>query len=133
MSQSKLRAAVPGYDLRASLQDSPLRIDPGEIFSIPTTVFVALDPGYALFVHSRSGLARLGVVVAHGVGVVDSDYRGEVRVLLRNLSEKPIFITNRERIAQAVIQKIETPTWVRVESLDETGRGDGGFGSTGRS
>lgn len=94
---------------------------------------VAIPPGYVGYVYSRSGLsARQRVRVANGVGVIDSDYRGEIKVNLHNAGMFPVEIKKGNRIAQLIIQRVERPTLVPVKTLDTTRRGDGGHGSTGR-
>jgi dUTP pyrophosphatase len=117
-----------GADLRAS---EALEILPGGRAAVSTGVKLAIPPGYVGLVWPRSGLA-----VRHGIdtlaGVIDSDYRGEVRVVLINHGEAPFRIAPGDRIAQLLIQRVERATFGAAEALDDTERGDGGFGSTGR-
>jgi len=122
-----------GYDLYACI-DTPITINPNEIVKIPTGISVALEENNAvILIYARSSLAtKHGVTLANCVGVVDSDYRGEVIVALNNLSKEPYTITQNERIAQIVITPIFTPEIEEVAELSETERGSGGFGSTGK-
>ncbi len=121
-----------GLDLRANLE-SPLTLAPLERTLVPTGLFIALPEGYEAQVRPRSGLAlKHGITVLNSPGTVDADYRGELRVILVNLSNEPFVINNGERIAQMVVTRHEQVTWEPVEVLDETERGDGGFGHTGK-
>jgi dUTP pyrophosphatase len=122
-----------GCDLAACL-DSPVVLAPMERALIPTGLAVELsDSGYGLFVFSRSGLSlREGIAAVNGVGVVDSDYRGELCVPLINFSDREYTVQNGDRIAQIVVMPVEQPEFSWVETLDETVRGAGGFGSTGK-
>jgi len=120
-----------GYDISACL-DADVIIAPGETHKIGSGFVIALEPGYAAFIYARSGLGiKSGIIPANCVGVIDSDYRGEVIVGLRNASNVPFTVKNGDRIAQMVISKCELPEIVLCDSLEETKRGDGGFGSTG--
>ncbi len=122
-----------GYDLRANTA-AEITIEPGEIRTIPTGISVAL-PGknYVAVVCARSGLAiKHGISLANGVGIIDSDYRGEIAVGLVNLSKTSYTVAPGERIAQLLIMPVETPDIVVVDEIGETVRGDGGFGSTGK-
>ncbi|MDL2273816.1 dUTP diphosphatase [Oscillospiraceae bacterium OttesenSCG-928-G22] len=120
-----------GYDLRASL-DAPLTIAPGELASVPAGVALETPEGTAAFVFARSGLAtKHGVSLSNGVGVVDSDYRGEVRVGLVNLGRDPYTIAPGDRIAQICFLPVALPAVEEASSLTDTARGAGGFGSTG--
>lgn len=120
-----------GMDLRANI-DSPIVLKPLERCLIPTGLYIALPPGYEAQVRPRSGLAlKKGITVLNAPGTIDADYRGEVGVLLINLSDEAFTVNDGERIAQMVIAKHETATFVRVEQLDETERGEGGYGHTG--
>lgn len=121
-------------DLRACIP-APLEIKPGALASVPTGVAIALpSPGCAAFVFARSGLAtRHGVALSNGVGVVDSDYRGEIRVGLVNQSDVSYTVFPGERIAQLAFLPVCRAAFEVCESLNETARGAGGFGSTGRS
>ena len=120
-----------GMDLRANL-DAPITLEPMERVLVPTGLFMALPEGYEAQVRPRSGLAiKKGVTVLNSPDTVDADYRGEVCVILVNLSKEAFVINDGERIAQMVIARHEQPRLVEVEVLDETERGAGGFGHTG--
>ena len=123
-----------GLDLYACI-DEPITLSKGEKALIPTGIAIGLDdPHYAAFIHSRIGLAiKHGLALLNSVGVVDSDYRGEVCVGIIKLTEEPYTIQPFERIAQMVIKPVELPEIVEVQDLDDTDRGAGGFGSTGRN
>lgn len=122
-----------GLDLYACI-DEPITLNKGDKAVIPTGIAIGLDdPHYAAFIHSRSGLAiKHGIALLNSVGVIDSDYRGEVCVGVIKLTEEPYTIQPFERVAQMVIKPVELPEIVEVEELDDTERGAGGFGSTGR-
>lgn len=120
-----------GVDLRANLLDSVL-LKPLSRKLIKTGLFIELPKGYEAQVRPRSGLAyKKGITVLNSPGTIDADYRGEIGVVLVNLSEEDFLIENGERIAQMVIAKHEQAVWMQVETLEETHRGKGGFGSTG--
>ena len=120
-----------GMDLRANL-DEPITLQPLERRLIPTGLRIALPVGYEAQVRPRSGLAlKHGVTVLNTPGTIDADYRGEIGIILVNLSQTPFVINAGERIAQMVIARHEQPDLVAVEVLDETERGEGGFGHTG--
>lgn len=120
-----------GMDLRANL-DSPLTLQPLERSLVPTGLFIALPPGFEAQVRPRSGLAiKRGITVLNSPGTVDADYRGEICVILVNLSQEPFVIEDGERIAQMVIARHEQVEWTEVEVLSETERGAGGFGHSG--
>ena len=120
-----------GMDLRANLNE-PVTLNPLERKLIPTGLYMALPAGYEAQVRPRSGLAiKKGITVLNTPGTVDADYRGEVCVILINLSNEPFIVNDGERIAQMVIAKHEQPEIVEVDVLDETERGTGGFGHTG--
>lgn len=120
-----------GMDLRANLEE-PITLKPLERTIIKTGLFIALPKGYEAQVRPRSGLAaKKGITVLNAPGTVDADYRGEIGVILVNISNEDFIVNNGERIAQLVIAKHERITWKEVEVLDETERGSGGFGSTG--
>ncbi|MBQ7966088.1 MAG: dUTP diphosphatase [Ruminococcus sp.] len=123
-----------GMDLHACI-DSEITIEPGEIKVIPTGLAIALqNENYVAYIYARSGLAiKHGITLANCVGVVDSDYRGEVCVGLTNISKNPYTIMPDERIAQLVIAPVCVCDAVEVEDLDSTERGEGGFGSTGKN
>lgn len=119
-----------GYDVAACL-DGPVVIEPGETRLIGSGFAIAAEPGFAAFIYARSGLSiKHGLIPANCVGVIDPDYRGEVMVGLKNTSDRPYTVNDGDRIAQMVITRCETPEPLRCEQLDETARGDGGFGST---
>ena len=121
-----------GVDLKACL-DSPVVLKPLQRMLVPTGLFIALPEGYEAQVRPRSGLAlKHGITVLNPPGTVDADYRGEIKVILVNLSEEPFEIVPGERIAQMVIARHEQAQWEEAELLDETQRGAGGFGSTGK-
>lgn len=118
-------------DLRANL-DEPIILKPLERAIVPTGIFMELPIGYEAQVRPRSGLAaKKGITVLNAPGTIDADYRGEVGVILANVSSEDFTVENGERIAQMVIAKHERAEWMEVESLSETDRGAGGFGSTG--
>ena len=125
-------AHAAGMDLRANL-DQPVELKPLQRALIPTGLFIALPVGYEAQIRPRSGLAfKHGLTVLNSPGTIDADYRGEVKVLLVNLSDTPFVINDGERVAQMVIAKHETATWEQVDTLPESSRGEGGFGSTGK-
>ena len=120
-----------GMDLRANLEE-PVTLKPLERKLIPTGLFMALPDGYEAQVRPRSGLAlKKGITVLNSPGTIDADYRGEIGVILVNLSNQDFVVEDGERIAQMVIARYEQAEWELVESLDETERGTGGFGHTG--
>ena len=120
-----------GLDLRANIE-SPVELRPMERRLVPTGLFMALPPGYEAQVRPRSGLAlKHGITVLNTPGTIDADYRGEVCVILINLSDEPFLIADGERIAQMVIARHEQAEWEEVEVLSETERGAGGFGHSG--
>ncbi|MCR4808725.1 MAG: dUTP diphosphatase [Prevotella sp.] len=120
-----------GMDLRANTPE-PIVLQPLQRRLIPTGLYIALPPGYEAQVRPRSGLAlKHGITVLNAPGTIDADYRGEVGVLLINLSQEPFTVNDGERIAQMVIARHEQPELVEVETLDETERGAGGYGHTG--
>ncbi len=122
-----------GVDLRAFLE-TPMTLKPLERALIPTGLYIELPQGYEAQVRPRSGLAiKHGITVLNSPGTIDADYRGEIKVILINLSNEPFTINNGDRIAQMVIAKHETAQWIEVEQLTETQRGEGGFGSTGKN
>lgn len=124
-------ALSAGMDLRANLEE-PVVLNPMERKLIPTGLFMSLPAGYEAQVRPRSGLAiKKGITVLNAPGTIDADYRGEVGVILINLSNEPFTVNDGERIAQMVIARHETAEWVSVNSLDETERGAGGFGHSG--
>ena len=121
-----------GMDLKANITE-PIILGPLERAMVPTGLFMALPDGTEAQVRPRSGLAaKFGISVLNAPGTIDADYRGEVKVILVNLSNEPFVVNPGERIAQLVIARYEKIAWDEVEVLDETERGEGGFGSTGR-
>lgn len=123
--------ASAGMDLRANLTQA-ITIQPLERVIVKTGLFIELPLGYEAQVRPRSGLAaKNGVTVLNSPGTIDADYRGEIGVILVNLSNDPFVIENGERIAQLIIAKHERAEWIEVQELTETSRGAGGFGSTG--
>lgn len=121
-----------GMDLRANI-DEPIVLKPLQRCLVPTGIFMALPKGYEAQVRPRSGLAiKKGIGVLNSPGTIDADYRGEVCVILVNLSAEEFVVEDGERIAQMVIARHEQAEWEEVEVLDETGRGAGGFGHTGK-
>jgi dUTP pyrophosphatase len=126
-------AQAAGMDLRAAVpEDEPLVLRPGSRFPVPTGLAFALPPGFEGQVRPRSGLAfKSGVTCLNTPGTVDADYRGEVKVILINLGEEDVTIRRGDRIAQLIVAPVVQAQWAEVESLDETVRGSGGFGSTG--
>ena len=120
-----------GMDLRANI-DKPITLKPLNRILVKTGIFIEIPIGYEAQVRPRSGLAfKRGVSVLNSPGTIDADYRGEIGVILINLSDEDFIIEDGERIAQMVIHKHEQADWIEVNDLDETGRGVGGFGSTG--
>jgi dUTP pyrophosphatase len=123
--------ASAGMDLRANLAAS-ITLNPLERAIIKTGLFIELPMGYEAQVRPRSGLAaKKGITVLNSPGTIDADYRGEIGVILVNLSNEAFVIENGERIAQLIIAKHERAEWIEVQELSETSRGEGGFGSTG--
>ncbi len=121
-----------GMDLKAYINE-PVTLAPLGRAMIPTGIYLALPDGTEAQVRPRSGLAaKHGISVLNAPGTIDADYRGEVKVILVNLSDTPFVVNPGERIAQMVIAKYEKTEWDEVECLDETERGEGGFGSTGK-
>ena len=124
-------SASAGMDLRANISET-VTLQPLGRAIIKTGLFIALPVGFEAQVRPRSGLAaKKGITVLNSPGTIDADYRGEIGVILVNLSNEEFAIENGERIAQLVIAKHERADWVEVEELSETSRGEGGFGSTG--
>ena len=120
-----------GMDLRANI-DVDLLLKPMQRVLVKTGLFIELAPGYEAQVRPRSGLAfKKGITVLNSPGTIDADYRGEIGVILVNLSDDDFIITDGERIAQMVISKHEQAIWNEVDSLENSARGSGGFGSTG--
>jgi len=121
-----------GVDIRANISE-PITLEPLQRCLVPTGLYIAVPPGYEAQVRPRSGLAiKKGITVLNSPGTIDADYRGEVCVILVNLSSESFVIEDGERIAQMVITRHEQAEWQLVTTLDETERGAGGFGHTGR-
>ena len=121
-----------GMDIRANI-DGPIVLQPMERFLVPTGLFIELPPGYEAQVRPRSGLAvKQGITCLNSPGTIDSDYRGEVRVILINLSHEDQTIHHGDRIAQMVIHPVEQIKWKTVKKIGETKPNDGGFGHTGK-
>jgi dUTP pyrophosphatase len=121
-----------GMDLRANLEE-PVTLQPMQRALVPTGLFVELPEGHEAQIRPRSGLAaKHGITVLNSPGTIDADYRGEIKVILINLSGKDFVINDGERIAQMIVSKHERVTWVESESLEDTLRGAGGFGHTGK-
>lgn len=127
-------ADAAGMDLRAAIPEAaPLTLEPGRRVLVPTGLTLALPPRHEAQIRPRSGLAaRYGVTCLNSPGTIDADYRGEIKVILINLGEAPFVITRGERIAQMVIAPVTRAVFDIVETLEDTARGAGGFGSTGR-
>ena len=125
-------AQSAGLDVRANLDES-IVIEPLQRVMVPTGLFVAIPDGYEIQVRPRSGLAaKHGITVLNSPGTIDADYRGEIKVILVNLSQDPFTIQDGERIAQLVFARYEKARWNAVAELPESARGAGGFGSTGK-
>jgi dUTP pyrophosphatase len=119
-------------DLRANL-DEPVRLNPLERFLVPTGLFIELPEGYEAQIRPRSGLAiRHGISLVNTPGTVDADYRGEIKIIMINLSNEEFLINDGERIAQMIISSHAKAEWIEVEELNTTDRGAGGFGHSGR-
>lgn len=137
---NKSKHALPAYatelsagmDIRANISE-PVSLEPMQRCLVPTGLFIALPQGYEAQIRPRSGLAiKKGITVLNSPGTIDADYRGEICIILVNLSAETFVIEDGERIAQMVIARHEQAEWEQVEVLDETVRGAGGFGHTGR-
>lgn len=125
-------AMSAGMDLRANLPDGDVELRPLERRLIPTGLHIALPDGYEAQIRPRSGLsAKFGVTVLNTPGTIDADYRGEIKVILVNLSNETFVVKNGERICQMVVAKYEKVEWEETDNLDDTERGEGGFGHTG--
>jgi dUTP pyrophosphatase len=126
-------ADAAGMDLKADLPE-PVSLRPLERMLIPTGIFIELPPGYEAQVRPRSGLAlKQGITCLNSPGTIDADYRGELKVILINLSDTEQIIHPGERIAQMVVNRVEKVEWHTVMELNQTGRNDGGFGHTGKA
>lgn len=125
-------AGASGLDLRANLP-APVILGSLERALIPTGIFIEIPRGFEVQIRPRSGLAaKQGITCLNTPGTIDSDYRGEVKVILVNLDKQPHTIQHGDRIAQMVLQQVSTIEWMKVEVLSDTQRGDGGFGHTGK-
>lgn len=125
-------AGASGMDIRASLEENIL-LKPGKRFLIPTGLFVEIPQGYEIQVRPRSGLAiKHGITCLNTPGTIDSDYRGEIKIILINLGEEDHVIENGSRIAQLVVSRVEKASLIEVQEIVETKRGTGGFGHTGK-
>lgn len=125
-------AGSSGMDLRADITE-PVVLEPLQRTLVPTGLFIEIPQGYEAQIRPRSGLAiKQGITCLNTPGTIDADYRGEIKVILINLSNEPQTIQPADRIAQMVIQKVEIITWQQVEELGDTDRGAGGFGHTGK-
>ncbi len=125
-------SASAGMDLRANLE-APISLQPSDNVIVPTGIFMELPIGYEAQIRPRSGLAaKNGITVLNSPGTIDADYRGEIKVILINHGKQAFIINDGERIAQIVIAKHERVVWNESNQLEESGRGVGGFGSTGK-
>lgn len=125
-------ALSAGMDLRANI-DEPVTLRPLQRSLIPTGIYIQLPEGYEAQIRPRSGLAvKHGISIVNSPGTIDADYRGEIRVILVNLSDEDFIINDGERICQMIIARHARVEWLQVDDLDETERGSGGFGHTGR-
>lgn len=138
---NKSKHALPSYetlgaagmDIRANI-DEPLLIESLDRIAIPTGLYIQLPSGFEAQIRPRSGMTlKTGMSVLNSPGTIDCDYRGEIKIIVANLSKEPIRIQDGDRIAQMVIARYERLEWVEVDSLDESSRGEGGFGSTGKN
>lgn len=121
-----------GMDLRANIKES-ISLEPLQRAMVPTGLYVELPAGYEMQIRPRSGLAaKQGITVLNAPGTIDADYRGEIKVILVNLSPETVIINDGERVAQAVVARCEQVEWESVDELSSTERGEGGFGSTGK-
>ncbi|MCB0822299.1 MAG: dUTP diphosphatase [Bacteroidales bacterium] len=123
--------ASAGMDLRANI-DEPIVFKPLDRHLVPTGLFIELPVGFEAQIRPRSGLAiKKGITLLNSPGTIDADYRGEIKVIMANVSNEEFIVNDGDRIAQMVIAKHESAEWIEVEELEETSRGAGGFGSTG--
>lgn len=120
-----------GMDIKAYLNES-VTIMPMKRFLVPTGLFMEIEPGYEVQIRARSGLAvKYGIGLVNGIGTIDSDYRGEVKVALINMGDEPFTLNNGDRIAQMVVSRLEKVEIMAADELNDTERGSGGFGHTG--
>jgi dUTP pyrophosphatase len=138
---NKSKHALPSYstplsagmDIRANIDESII-LNPGERILIPTGLYIALPQGYEAQMRPRSGLAlKNGISLVNTPGTIDADYRGEIGVIVINFSKEPFTINDGDRVAQMIIKKHESVEWNVCDTLDETNRGEGGFGHTGKT
>ncbi len=123
--------ASAGMDLRANL-DEPIVFKPLDRHLVPTGLFIELPVGFEAQIRPRSGLAiKKGITLLNAPGTIDADYRGEIKVIMANISNEEFVVNDGDRIAQMVIARHESAEWIEVDKLEETSRGAGGFGSTG--
>jgi dUTP pyrophosphatase len=128
-----MSSGASGCDVTACLEE-PMVVPPGGRAAVPTGLAFELSPGYEIQVRPRSGFAfKKGLTVVNAPGTIDSDFRGEVMVLVVNLGQEPVSIAPGDRIAQLVLQRVERIDWAEVDALADSARGEGGFGSTGFS
>ena len=133
------RALPPQYQTTGSAAadifaclEAPITLAPGERSVVPTGFAMQLPPGYEAQIRARSGLSsKHGITLANGVGTIDADYRGEVGAILINLGQEPFVIEHGMRVAQLVVSRVDQVSWLHATRLDETERGEGGYGSTG--
>jgi len=126
-----ISSGAAGADLSAALDESVI-IKPGETLLVPTGIFISIPPGYEAQIRPRSGLAlKHGITFLNSPGTIDSDYRGEVKIIMTNLGKEPFTIENGMRIGQMVFSKVYRGEFIIVDELDETDRNEGGFGHTG--
>lgn len=122
-----------GMDLKANIQES-MTIEPLQRVMVPTGLHIELPEGYEAQIRPRSGLAaKHGIGIVNSPGTIDADYRGEIKIILVNLSDRPFVLIPGERVAQMVVAKFERVEWIPSEELSDSERGEGGFGSTGKS
>lgn len=125
-------AHAAGMDVRAAVT-GPLTLNPGERALVPTGLRIGLPEGYEAQIRPRSGLAiKHGIILPNSPGTIDSDYRGEIRIIVANFGQEPFTINRGDRIAQMIVSPVTKVTWEVCDTLDQTARGEGGFGHTGR-
>lgn len=120
-----------GYDIHAYLPGGSVPLKPNSMYTIPTGWSLEIPRGYFGMIAPRSGLGKKGIILANTVGIIDSDYRGEISVILKNMSQSTFILEDGMRIAQLMLMQHASPKLIVVNELEETVRGDGGFGSTG--
>lgn len=125
-------AHAAGMDVRAAVTE-PLTLNPGERALVPTGLRIGLPEGYEAQIRPRSGLAiKHGIILPNSPGTIDADYRGEIRIIVANFGQEPFTINRGDRIAQMIVSPVTKVTWEVCDTLDQTARGEGGFGHTGR-